>query len=164
MYSSASLDGTTNADPTGLALACLGCHDGVQGIDIFGSHIGDAATQILNTSGDYGAGAEELTYGLYSAPNLDASREHPISIGYDNVADPGLNDPAVATIGTAGNEVIIERRLEADGADLLVQCHSCHDVHNSPGGTNDEWLLREKVLSTGGGDSGSDLCLACHNK
>ena len=158
MYDSASMDADPVSAPSGLALACLGCHDGIQGIDVFGSHL-PPGTEVLNDGGGgvYGTSAIELTYGVLSGTTIDGQTDHPVSVVYDNTNDLELHDPAVEQI----NGAIIEKRLEQSGADFLIQCHSCHDVHNNS--TNDEWLLREPILEAGGGEA-SQLCLACHDK
>lgn len=160
MYDSASLDATAATEPTGLALACLGCHDGIQGIDIFGSHIGSAADEIINGTGSiYPSGTDELTYGILSGTDIDQRRDHPVSVEYDT-ADPDLFATTEVKFGTRQ----IGQVLEDIGGTLTIQCHSCHDVHNNS--TADQWLLRLNVLDQGdgGASEASELCLACHDK
>lgn len=80
----------------------------------------------------------------------DLSDDHPISFTYDltlATADGALHDPGTALSGLGGTI----------NADLLfagqMQCASCHDVH----GTGIASLLRIN-------NSGSALCLTCHDK
>mgnify|MGYP001823917022 FL=1 len=89
---------------------------------------------------------------LTGADNLgkDLSNDHPISFAYDTAlatADGELFDPATATTALGGTIA----------ADLLfggsMECASCHDVH----GTGNTALLLIP-------NTGSDLCLTCHNK
>lgn len=148
------IDGTIEAAPTGVSKLCLGCHDGVTALNQYDGKTpadagyGGGTTYLM---GDYDGG--------FVIGNTTASltNNHPISITYDNTADPQLFDPASATMAS-GDTV----------ASLLdngrVECSTCHDVHNreSVAGTH---LLREKTKgadATGAGASA--LCLVCHDK
>lgn len=81
----------------------------------------------------------------------DMADDHPLSFTYDPAlatADGGLFDPTTATTslgGTIDNDLLFGAKVE---------CSSCHDVHNQFGNQS---LL--KIAN-----SGSDLCLTCHNK
>lgn len=140
MYDSPTLDGVQDVGPGGSSKLCLSCHDGSVALDTFDSHAGATPT-----------GSSMITvYGNTSLPvatNLNGT--HPISITYNNVADTGLNDPAVATMADG---VTVQKYLPNG----KVECSSCHDVHDKKAvaGTH---LLR-KVNTT------SELCLTCHNK
>lgn len=151
MYSSATLDGTIDPEPTGISKMCLGCHDGTVGLDQFDSKVNDPGTIFIQD--------EEPDARIPNIPGsegMDLSATHPISIIYDETADPGLH-PKTNAMGTSGS---IEDVLEAG----KLQCSSCHDVHDSPGeavaGTH---LLRVAQTVSQGGDP-SGLCLECHNK
>jgi len=81
----------------------------------------------------------------------DLRTEHPIAFTYDTAlatADGGLFDPATRLSGLGGTV----------NADLLfagsLECASCHDVHNAVVNPS---LLRKD-------NTGSALCLTCHNK
>ncbi len=145
MYDSLTLDGVTDASPGGNSKLCLSCHDGTVGLDTFDSHAG--ATPTPTVSGGIGGLANSS---LVISDNLQGT--HPISITYNNTADAGLLDPAVAAW--------------ADGttvADTLqggkVQCSTCHDVHDKLAVANTH-LLR----TNNGSANPSGLCLTCHNK
>ena len=144
MYSSSSLDGAIAPQPQGVAKMCLGCHDGTVGLDTFDSHAGG---NVFVSNYD----VQNQVPGPLLGSSLAAT--HPISIMYDENADPGLH-PKTRTMGASGT---IEDVLEGG----MVQCSSCHDVHDQPGesvpGTS---LLR--VAQTGASPSG--LCLTCHIK
>ncbi len=151
MYDSSFLDGAQDAQPTGIAKMCLGCHDGTVGIDEFDRTVGTPGTVFIQDIDD--------GFRIPSIPGAegsDLSSTHPLSIVYDETADPGLN-PKTDPMGTSGT---IDDVLE----DGKVQCSSCHDVHDSPGeavgGTH---LLRVAQTASQGGDP-SGLCLTCHNK
>ena len=80
----------------------------------------------------------------------DLSDDHPVSITYSTAtanADGELNDPATELSGL-GSTI---------AADMLfsgrVECASCHDVHDD---TNTKFLRKA--------NTGSALCLTCHNK
>ena len=141
------IDGAAETQPVGTAKMCLGCHDGTVAIDAFDKWI-DAPPQNVHI-GNY-----DPDYQIPNHPTNanDLSNTHPISITYDAGADPGLF-PTTATMGGSGT---IADVLENG----MVQCMSCHDVHDAPGesvpGTH---LLRVSQTSPPSG-----LCLTCHNK
>ena len=113
-YTNVTMQATDIGDPSGVSMACLGCHDGTVALDAFGGSAGNAANtmKLLHPSKDVGT---------------DVSNDHPISFTYDSTlatADGGLFDPTNATIS----------KLLFAGK---VECGSCHDVHGSPvGATN----------------------------
>ncbi|RME95795.1 MAG: cytochrome C [Verrucomicrobia bacterium] len=81
----------------------------------------------------------------------DLSNDHPVSFTYDaNLAstDGGLFDPSTTNSGLGGtiaDDMLFNGQLE---------CASCHDVHNDAG--NSHLLVKD--------NSGSALCLTCHDK
>lgn len=141
LYTSPSLDATV-AQPDGSSKLCLSCHDGTVALDSFGTTTG---TTFM--SGSSAVGADDL------------GNDHPISFTFDTTlatTDGALYDPAATsvTIGAGADS------KTGNIADVMllggkVQCASCHDVHNKF--TNGPKLLR--VANTG-----SALCLTCHNK
>lgn len=141
MYSSDTIDGTIDTQPTGISKLCLGCHDGTVALDQFGGNIGATTTTFI---------PDFLRVPFQTG---DLRGTHPISITYVGpTIDPGLNDVTTVFPGT---NVTIEDVLW----DNKVQCASCHDVHNSPGETLAVPLLRASQT-----DPPSGLCLTCHNK
>lgn len=153
MYSSSTLDGAQDAQPTGVAKMCLGCHDGTVGLDQFDRQVNNPGTVFIQDI------EEDFRFPrVPGAEGSDLSATHPISIVYDEVADPGLN-PQTTPIGGSGLTI----------ADVLddgrVQCSSCHDVHDSPGeAVPDTHLLRVGNKPSQGGAEPSELCLTCHIK
>ena len=147
LYSSPTLNGAMG-QPTGTAKMCLGCHDGTVALEAMDSK---AAGGHLTTTFIQDIDAGFRVPGTAMTPSLQGT--HPISVVYDNVADTGLKDPALNSIGTSGTIASL-----LDGG--KVQCSSCHDVHDSVGeavaGTH---LLRQSNTAPPSG-----LCLACHNK
>ncbi len=124
----------TVGQPDGSSKLCLSCHDGTVAVDNFGGR----------TNGNqFVSGSEKI--------GTDLSDDHPVSFTYDGAlasADGGLYDPATTNSGLGGtidNDMLIGSKM---------QCASCHDVHNGSGVGN---LLVKS-------NSGSNLCLTCHQK
>ncbi len=137
LYTSGTLNATM-ADPTGISLQCLGCHDGSTPLD---SHSGIT-------------GSFYLVDGTHTSyVGTDLRNDHPVSFVYGSALDAGLYDPTTqdATIGTG----TVENELLFGGATgtRTMECASCHDPH----GAGIDNLLRVTM-------AGSELCLNCHNK
>ncbi|RMG44595.1 MAG: cytochrome C [Acidobacteria bacterium] len=151
MYSSDTLDGAIDAEPTGISKMCLGCHDGTVAIDEFDKNIGSGGTLYIQDE-DPDARIPNVPGG----EGTDLRATHPLSIVYDENADPGLH-PKTDPMGTSGTI-----------ADVLqngkVQCSSCHDVHDSPGEAVPNTHLLRVAQTTNQGGSPSGLCLTCHAK
>lgn len=142
LYSSATMNASPLGQPSGLSKLCLSCHDGTVAVDSFG---GTTGTTMITTVNNVGT---------------SLSNDHPIGFTYNTAlatADGSLFDPSTksVTIGSGG-----QVKTGTIAATMLysgkLECSSCHDVHNTftSGTTN---LL--KVSNTG-----SAICLACHNK
>ena len=144
------IDGAADPEPTGISKLCLGCHDGTIGIDEFDSKVGTPGTVFIS---DYDPGFQ-----VPGIPDVGAdknlSNTHPISIEYDNVADPNLK-PTTAPMGLSGTIADV-----LDGG--KVQCSSCHDVHDQESVANTHLLRVPQTVAQGGTASG--LCLSCHIK
>lgn len=147
MYNNAwstTINGAVAAQPTGNSKLCLSCHDGTVAVDNFENHAGGVfALPVYAEIPGFAAGATR-----------DLRGTHPISIEYnpDSLAGgDGWLKPVTAPMGGSGT---IADVLEGD----IMQCSSCHDVHDAPieavGGTP---LLRVDL-------AGSAICLACHVK
>jgi len=141
LYSSPTLDATV-AQPDGSSKLCLSCHDGTVALDSFGTTTG---TTFM--SGSSAVGSDDL------------GNDHPISFTYDATlagTDGALHDPTVGSVtigaGADSKSGTINQVMLLAGK---LQCASCHDVHNKF--TNGPKLLR--IANTG-----SNLCLTCHNK
>ncbi len=151
MYSangSGTIDGAEDTSPTGASRLCLSCHDGTIGIDNYGGGANTGA--VMDPTNAYFVGT-------------DLTGQHPISVTYDDTADPGLHPPTRAiTIGGYDPGTGTANPTRAGTIDNLmlqngkVQCSSCHDVHNTFVATS-QAMLRIDV-------AGSELCLTCHNK
>lgn len=151
-YASVSIDGVSadvSGQPVGTAKMCLSCHDGSVALDAFGGGAGNPV-RLISTG---------KVPRLVDGTNLDMRGTHPISISY-NQADPQLKDPSVVTLGSQ-NQTVLETVLENydNGTTVLklIQCMSCHDVHDT-----NEAITGTKLLRAD--SAGSALCLKCHDK
>ncbi len=125
----------TPGQPSGVSKLCLSCHDGTVALDSYG-------------------GATDGKSFLTNDANLttDLSNDHPISFTYDTDlanTDGELFDPD--STPAPGLDGTIAKRMLFGGQ---MECASCHDVHNA---RNNEFLL---VIN----NTGSQLCLTCHEK
>lgn len=129
---SSTINMTVDPQPTGVSLACLSCHDGTVGLDV-----------IVNVPNGYSgppAVGTPLPAGAFNL-GTDLRNDHPVSVLYDNTADPKFRTPA---------------QVAASGLQLYsgkVQCGSCHDPHTA---VNRPFLRIS--------NNGSSLCLSCHIK
>jgi len=141
---SADLNMTFAAQPTGVSLACLSCHDGTIGIDvIINRPNASAATSIGQTlAGLYGGVDPDSLKVL----GTDLRNDHPISMVYDPANDPQFN--TVASIQGAGLKLYSDPTLGAN----VVQCATCHNPHSQ-----NATFLRVA-------NGASALCLTCHIK
>lgn len=155
MYTSPTMDSPLSNTPSGISLACLGCHDGVGApIDAYN----DDKHGVLNAPGS--GGMPDRTsdpncerchpdyFGSGGPPvrwlGTDLRKSHPISMTYPTAAqDPAFFTPPNTQKGWS----------EVPLYSGKVECPSCHNVHDksiSP-------FLR--IVNTG-----SALCYKCHNK
>lgn len=153
------IDGAFDGEPTGVAKLCLGCHDGTVGIDQFDRNSGAPGSSSGNATvfiGDIDSGFQipgANVPDIGTSTNLTGT--HPVSIVYDEVADPGLN-PKTNAMGTG----TIQDVLEPTAAGFKVQCSSCHDVHDGTG----EAVAGTHLLRVSNTAPASGLCLTCHSK
>lgn len=144
-YTSATMKAVPG-QPNGVSKLCLSCHDGTVAIDSYGRNT-PAGHMISDVQ--FGTGSKVI--------GTDLTNDHPISFAFDAAlvaADGELNDPATTTILPGLNSItgtIAGELLDSSGQ---VQCTSCHDPHNGPG--------INKLLKVN--NTGSALCLTCHNK
>lgn len=140
MYTSPTLDGTTDAAPSGSTKLCLGCHDGSVALEHFGGTIA-GGTNFVTGDDVVGAGGA-------------LQDEHPISITYVSGGATGM----VLQTGNFGTKSYPITNILEGGK---VQCRSCHDVHNKDVEAGAAKLLR---LDNNVPATPSALCLACHDK
>jgi predicted CXXCH cytochrome family protein len=166
---------STAAKPASPSLACLSCHDGASAIDSIvnapGSGMREYATagvtditEIGTTyGGNIGGTVEDagLTNGTTTTTtttgNVNLSNDHPVSITY-NEGRAGLVATTTALTGWIGASTVGD--LLRGATNNQVECGSCHDPHNGGNtqGTSTEVNFLRKS------NTGSALCLGCHNK
>jgi predicted CXXCH cytochrome family protein len=147
-YASATLKATPGA-PSGVSAGCLSCHDGLTPLDALRA----PGNIVLIVPGQTMADAYP---GSTAILGRDLGNHHPASIGYGGAG--GSGDPAFVAPTRAGSRVYVTS--VSDGAAIplfgaapgTVECASCHDPHDNANG---------KLLRTV--NTGSALCLACHN-
>ena len=142
MYSSPTLQGTVDNQPSGASRLCLSCHDG-------------ANPNFLWMSDTRKFGAADLV------------KSHPISFVYDSKlasTDGALKDPSQpSTLGRTIAQDLLDGQSK-------MQCNSCHDVHTSGVGKALRGYNYgyETVDNPDGTTSqvhhGAELCRMCHLK
>lgn len=131
---SSTIDMTVDPQPTGVSMACLGCHDGTIGLDVI--------TNVPNSyTGSPAVGTTLPNDGRMTYLGQDLRNDHPVSVTYDNTADVKFN--ASTSVETAGLQLYSGK----------VQCASCHNPHTA---ANRPFL---RIANTA-----SALCLTCHIK
>ena len=140
MYDSNTIDGSAELVPATESKMCLSCHDGSVGLEDFDGNVGGV-----------GFVDDSAKAGTLTGTNLDLSREHPISLTYDDAADTGLIAPATAETDGVN--------LYTDGGTPRVECGSCHDPHlqNIDVEATEDNMLRVP-------NAQSALCTTCHDK
>lgn len=166
---------STAATPASPSLACLSCHDGASAIDSIvnapGSGMREYATagvtDITEIGTTYGGNiggtvvdaglADGTTTTTTTTGNVNLSNDHPVSITYTE-GTAGLVATTTALTGWIGASTVGD--LLRGATNDQVECGSCHDPHNGGNtqGTSTEVNFLRKS------NTGSALCLGCHNK
>jgi hypothetical protein len=156
MYDSPTLDSKTPAKPSGVSLACLGCHDGVTGSQVlYGNTVWDKH-DLVNAPGPGGMpdttsypNCERCHGQMYHGRpfkklGTDLRNDHPVSMTYPTAAqDSAFHAPPDALKGW-GNLPLYSGKVE---------CSTCHNVH-------DPFIT--PFLRTA--NTASALCKTCHIK
>jgi predicted CXXCH cytochrome family protein len=152
MYTSPTINTTIPGRPSGLSLACLGCHDSVTAPEAATSTythgVINAPGSGLTGSYDPKCMACHMSHGgpMYSIPVIgpNLTNDHPISMVYPTAAqDPGFFIPPDLQKGWSDVPLFGGK----------VECPTCHNVHDPS---------KTPFLRTS--NSGSTLCFKCHNK
>jgi predicted CXXCH cytochrome family protein len=156
MYSSPTIRTSIPSRPSGVSLACLSCHDDVGAESAVTSVPSQDVHGLINVPGSgLGTGSyagscqrchnprpSDVSQLLKIGPNL--TNDHPISMTYPTAAqNPGFFIPPDLQKGWPDLPLFSGK----------VECPTCHNVHD-PSKTS---FLRTS-------NSGSALCLKCHNK
>ena len=161
VYSSPTLPVAVN-QPGAASLLCLSCHDGIGGMNVL-LHYPDGMSSIPPNG--FGSGNADQ-FGdfpdpLIAALNIgDASCTGDNCTGGTNLQNDhpiGFSYTTAQTADPTGLKVItntaLQTRLAITGG--MVECNTCHDPHIT-NTTHNNFLV---VTNTG-----SQLCLECHNK
>jgi predicted CXXCH cytochrome family protein len=148
-FTVASDDPTAKNAPSGKSAACLGCHDGVLGLEVH--QVGRPATP--NFDHPYNAVYPRRANGQFrpERPTVNQYR-------YWSIPDLGP-DGFVLPTGPISDRLIIPPEPSGDGttpqvvrtSDGMVHCDSCHDPHDNGNAP----FLRAPAR---------DLCFICHNR
>ena len=173
MYSSPSIDGTIDPQPTGASVACLSCHDGTIAFDALRNLPGSGGftdsppktgTSAWTFVGGSGTGNKYMPTGAITNLGVDLRNDHPISIDFASAKSPsstsGTNDHGGFYDPPGGIDPTKDSYF-ANGLKIAagkVQCTSCHDPHRSDNPT----FLR--INNGGAGNAASAVCLTCHKK
>jgi len=181
MYGTTIAGTTTDTAPNAPSKACLSCHDGATAINAlinapgpgYDGQGGDSTTsptlvEMTDGTNTYPAGTS-VTMSMvsnYAALGTDLRYHHPVSITYNAPnATPDLNPASLRPTDTPLTGTWLVKTTNPTIATLLrngkVECPSCHDPHadNKPPTPVHPMFLRVE-----GGNTRSQLCLACHAK
>ena len=180
MYTSDSLEGAIAGNVIGKSKLCLSCHDGTVALNAFDGRQGnDFGTAAAPLNGGVFMG--NLDNGFTIGPGRTGSENdflmgtHPISVQYA----AGLLGPVNPKVNRAGGLHIPEGKTFGNLVEMtlaptvdmvleqgMVQCHSCHDVHDSVDVNAVGTRLNRagQGLAANRGADPSGLCLSCHNK
>jgi len=162
-------------DANSPSLLCLGCHDGKTAMNVMhssrsgvdASGVGyPAGTKFIMNNGSYAPTPLDDNLGGFGIPaqglNLgkaadgsndrqgnDLTNDHPIGFNYD--AAQQLRPGALFAINT------VNPKIKFSGASKKVECTTCHNPHAD---ADDVAVSPFLVMS----NTGSALCLSCHNK
>lgn len=149
VYSSSTMNTVCANPPSGVSLACLSCHDGVNAEDLHGLVNAPGPGNPSYPGKCTSCHSIEPGESLMQRVGTDLTNDHPISMPYPTPAqDPFFHlppDPQKGWGGSSSNDV----KLFAS----RVECPSCHKVHDPSIAP----FLRKS-------NSGSALCLTCHLK
>ncbi len=152
MYTSPTIDTTIPSRPSGLSLACLGCHDSVSAPEAATATYTHA---VINAPGSGLTGTYSISCAachdshggsMYSIPAVgpNLTNDHPISMIYPTAAqDAGFLVPPDFQKGWSDVPLFSGK----------VECATCHNVHDP---------ARVPFLRIA--NTGSALCYKCHNK
>lgn len=155
MYGTTVAGTTPAATPSGSSKACLSCHDGVSAVNSIVNQAGTGGVVAGGTNVAFGVTPLGTAYLLTGGANLGTSLadDHPVSITY-TAGKASL----VATTTVFGTSTIAA--LLRGG---MVECASCHDPHVNTGDTTVQGTIAGAMMLRVP-NTGSALCLSCHNK
>lgn len=147
-----TLGGTTSSNTiSNISKACLSCHDGVSAINSILNAPGSGLGGLVSMNG-VSTGTEVKMPAGSSNLGLDLSKIHPVSIEYK--ARSGSLKAASSDLGTGWKTSDGLNKVSSLLKNNKVECISCHDPH----------LGENVAFLRSGNNTGSKLCLGCHDK
>lgn len=170
---SPTMDATVPPQPNNISKLCLGCHDGISALNAIynapgpGSYVITPDTyfgQVYYPNNVFGVWYPGVNIGEQYDGNVGTvtlSNDHPVSIQYRNDLDAELRTPTTVGTRTWVINGAVRLPLYGPGPNPMLECPSCHDVHNTVDypnkGTTEVFFLRSS-------NEGSQLCMTCHLK
>ena len=147
-YTSSTLNATITdvGGASTVSNLCLSCHDGTVAVNSLDNK-SSIGTPTMGTGAELDA-TGKIAAGRESLIGTSLTNDHPINFNYDAAlatADGGLVTPNSASYVDAAHTIPLYSSK--------VQCASCHNPHNNAHSS----FLRKA-------NSGSALCITCHNK
>ncbi|MDP2369627.1 cytochrome c3 family protein [Rhodoferax sp.] len=140
-----------------------GSHDGLNNVGCLACH-NPSAPGFAVTAGDF----------TIFAIGTDLRNDHPVGVNYPTASGASTDWKAPSGSVTRGSVVTTffdensnsrmdkgDIRLYGTGSDSRVECASCHDPHGVPSGGAGSTFLPTFLRKT---NTGSAVCLTCHNK
>lgn len=178
-YASDSLNAVIGDPLVGPSRLCMSCHDGVIAVDTHYQNLGVNKTG-AELIGDDFAGVSNPAQSGAVGLGTSLAGDHPIGFDYINAKNDdktygggfkqGINDESskYLTVGVLPSSISIKDTLwgVAGGDKRIMTCATCHEVHNKDN------VVQKFADGTDmdvnyflyGSQSGSKICLSCHNK
>ncbi len=153
----ATIAGTPAATaPGGVSKACLSCHDGVNAINSIVNEAGTGGIVAGGANVAFGATAAGTALLMTGNANIGQSLadDHPISIPY--TAPNASLYPTTTAFGTSTIAGLLI-------SGTTIECSSCHDPHVNTGDAGLGGVVAGAMFLRKA-NTGSALCLTCHNK
>jgi len=155
--------GASSATLDSVSRLCLSCHDGAIAVDAYGGASGTVTVATLTDSNGVVGGTLIAGNG-----GTDISNSHPVGVAYPGITGTSTVNGKTVYLGSGTNGAYSSTSFNnpnnfasggvrlsnlADNVTPGVGCGTCHNPHNN---TNGDFL---RVNNTG-----SALCLTCHNR
>jgi len=178
-YASSTLQASIGDPLIGPSRLCMSCHDGVIAVDTHYQNLGAEATKSPQLTGDTFSSTAALSGAVGAGTSL--AGDHPIGFDYlvAQAADRDANTNLVTGIKEASNHFLtingsgqipttIQDVLFPFGSNIkrIMTCSTCHEVHNRDNVV--QYKANGSRMDVNyflyGSQSGSKICLSCHDK
>ena len=141
IYTNSLSASTGNLNPNGKSMMCLGCHDGVTGLDAYAG--------VTNGS------INMATFSPDAAIGPDLGNDHPIGVDMfantNNASWPSYIKVSSGRYSITSQWGSVSLELSADGTKAMIGCGTCHKAHDNDNG----YFMRMD-------NTGSHMCITCH--